>query len=277
MGEKLTFDALHPDANEFYKVNSSLEDVCRQLNNPLVRSNEIGVKIDIPCCPMLGEKAKPNQIEVKMQKRKFYIEQKLDGERFHLHRNGSKFTYFSRNRHNYTDSFGCDAASGSLTPYIHDQFSSDVNNVILDGEMCFYDVNEKIYLSLTEQYDIKSTRLYENLQRCFCVFDVLLLNDVVLTNKPLKERIEILRKCFTDLEGRIVFVSREEKHYNQDVVNALNNAIDTRQEGIVVKDPDSVYKPDLRGGSGWFKVKPDYMLGLNDDLDLLIVGGYHGK
>ena len=153
-------------------MNASLEDVCSKLNDPNVRSNEIGVTIDVPCCPMLGERAKPNQIETKLNKRKFYIEQKLDGERFHLHKNGDKYTYFSRNRHNYTDSFGADSTNGSLTPYIHDQFSSTVQNVILDGEMCFYDMKEKIYLSLTEQYDIKTTRQYDNLQRCFCVFEL---------------------------------------------------------------------------------------------------------
>ncbi len=38
----------------------------------------------------------------------------------------------------------------------------------------------------------------------------------------------------------------------------------------------SVYKPNVRSGSGWYKVKPDYMIGMNDDLDLLIVGGYYG-
>lgn len=92
--EKLVFDAFHPDANELYKVNASLEDVCLKLNDPNVRSNELGVKIDIPCCPMLGERAKPNQIEAKLGKKEFYIEQKLDGERFHLHKNGDKYTYF---------------------------------------------------------------------------------------------------------------------------------------------------------------------------------------
>ena len=276
LGDKIVFDALHPDANEFYKVNSSLEDVCSKLNDPSVRSNEIGVKIDNPCCPMLGERAKPADIEKKLQNKKFYIEQKLDGERFHLHKNGNKFTYFSRNRHDYTDCFGSDENSGSLTPNIYEQFSRDLNNAIFDGEMLFYDVEEKIYLSLTEQYDIKSSKEYQNIQRCFCVFDILLLNDVVLTNKPLRERLEILQNSFTDLEGRIVHISREMASSKEHVVDALNRAINTRQEGIVVKDPDSVYKFDLRTGSGWFKVKPDYMLGVNDDLDLIIVGGYYG-
>jgi len=70
---------------------------------------------------------------------------------------------------------------------------------------------------------------------------------------------------------------RELAKRNQEVVEALNEAIDNRLEGIVVKDPDSVYKPSVRSGSGWYKIKPDYMLGLNDDLDCLIIGGYYGS
>ena len=44
----------------------------------------------------------------------------------------------------------------------------------------------------------------------------------------------------------------------------------------MVKDPDSVYKPNTRKG-GWYKVKPDYIGGIMDELDLIIVGGYFGK
>ena len=33
----------------------------------------------------------------------------------------------------------------------------------------------------------------------------------------------------------------------------LNKAIDQREEGIVLKDPDSIYKPNARTG-GWLKV-----------------------
>ena len=69
---------------------------------------------------------------------------------------------------------------------------------------------------------------------------------------------------------------REAANSKQQVVDALNEAIDNRLEGIVVKDPESVYKPSVRSGSGWYKIKPDYMLGLNDDLDLVIIGGYYG-
>jgi DNA ligase-4 len=55
----------------------------------------------------------------------------------------------------------------------------------------------------------------------------------------------------------------------------LNDAIDWREEGIMVKDPESIYKPATRKG-GWYKLKPEYVAGLMDELDVLVVGGYFG-
>jgi len=43
----------------------------------------------------------------------------------------------------------------------------------------------------------------------------------------------------------------------------------------MVKDPESIYKPNVRKG-GWYKLKPDYISGLMDELDVLVVGGYFG-
>lgn len=39
-------------------------------------------------------------------------------------------------------------------------------------------------------------------------------------------------------------------------MNLLNQAITNCEEGIVVKDPFSVYKPGSRK-AGWFKIKPE--------------------
>jgi len=36
----------------------------------------------------------------------------------------------------------------------------------------------------------------------------------------------------------------------------LNDAIDNFEEGIVVKDPLSIYKPNSRN-AGWYKIKPE--------------------
>ena len=63
--------------------------------------------------------------------------------------------------------------------------------------------------------------------------------------------------------------------HREECADALNEAIENRDEGIMVKNPDSIYKPNTRRG-GWFKLKPEYVGGLMDELDLLIVGGYFG-
>lgn len=63
--------------------------------------------------------------------------------------------------------------------------------------------------------------------------------------------------------------------FSQDCADALNDAIDGREEGIMVKNLESVYRPNTRKG-GWFKVKPEYVGGLMDELDVLVVGGFFG-
>ncbi|RMZ95310.1 DNA ligase 4 [Brachionus plicatilis] len=274
--ETAILDAFHPDALDVYNFTSSIEKVCSMLNDPEKRYNELGVQVGSACRPMLGEKAKPNKIEELLGGRQFYIETKFDGERFQMHKIGNKFMYFSRNGYDYTETFGEDIHSGSLTPFIFSALSKEATNLILDGEMCAYNSKEKLLLSKGDDIDVKSARKYDSIQTCFCVFDILLFNDTVLTNRPLKERVEFIRKCCSEIEGRIQYSVQQKALSNQQVVDALNKAIDSRLEGIVVKDPESVYKPSQRGG-GWYKVKPDYMAGLNDDLDLIVLGGYYGS
>ena len=50
-----------------------------------------------------------------------------------------------------------------------------------------------------------------------------------------------------------------------------------REEGIMLKDPLSIYKPNARSGSGWLKIKPEYNNDLMDQCDLLVMGGYYGR
>ncbi len=47
-------------------------------------------------------------------------------------------------------------------------------------------------------------------------------------------------------------------------------------EGLVAKATSTHYLPGGRIRSGWWKLKPDYVLGLSTDLDCLVVGAYLG-
>ncbi|KAH9499884.1 DNA ligase (ATP) [Bulinus truncatus] len=267
----------HPDAEELYNVNNSLEKVCLQLRDVKTRAYEIGIEVFSPFTPMLGERASPEKVEKLMENKPYLIETKYDGERVLLHKDGNEYKYFSRSGMEYTQVFGSNPFEGTLTPYICNSFKTNVKKCILDGEMLGYHSATKTFGTKGEQFDIKSKDVLERTgyQSCVQVFDVLLLNDKILTNTPLKERLSLLDEVFTPVKGRIMKSVYKEAHTNQDCADALNEAIDNKEEGIMVKLADSVYKPNTRKG-GWFKIKPEYIGGLMDELDLLVVGGYFG-
>lgn len=54
-------------------------------------------------------------------------------------------------------------------------------------------------------------------------------------------------------DGVLHFPDRKEVYTKPEVINLLNDAIDRREEGLVLKDPESIYKPNARKG-GWVKV-----------------------
>lgn len=266
--------AFHPDAAELYNVNTDLGKVCRQLHSPAVSLSDVSVELFSAFKPMLAGVANIRNVEKQMGNGVFYIQTKLDGERMQLHKDGDVYKYFTRNAFDYTQQFGASPLRGSLTPYVHGAFK--VASCILDGEMMAYDATTEAFVQKGSKFDIKRLADDSELQTCFCVFDVLLVNGQKLGREPLKKRLETLGTVFTPVKGRMHLVPKTDARTVQEVVDALNDAIDGREEGIMVKDPASVYKPDKRG-EGWLKIKPEYVDGLMDELDVLIVGGYWGK
>ena len=60
-----------------------------------------------------------------------------------------------------------------------------------------------------ENFDIKSTNLVGYVPM-LCVFDVLMINDKVLSNRPLRERKKLMLDVFEPVEGSIVFSEYKE-------------------------------------------------------------------
>lgn len=276
ISKETILQVFHPDATELYNVTTDLNKVCLQLHDPSVSLSEVSIDLFSAFKPMLAAVANIRQIEKQMGNRPFYIETKLDGERIQLHKAGDVYKYYTRNSYEYTQQFGASPLEGSLTPYIHNVFKPHVVNCILDGEMMAYNPKTETFMQKGSKFDIKKLMDDSELQTCFCVFDVLLVNNQKFGNEPLKKRYETLETVFTPIKGRIQLVTNSEGKTMQEVVNFLNEAIDNLEEGIMIKDPMSIYKPDKRG-EGWLKIKPEYVDGLMDELDLLIVGGYWGK
>ncbi|XP_021570421.1 DNA ligase 4 isoform X2 [Carlito syrichta] len=276
VSQQTIFSVFHSDATELHNVTTDLEKVCRQLHDPSVGLSDISITLFSAFKPMLAAIADIERIEKDMKHQSFYIETKLDGERMQMHKDGDVYKYFSRNGYNYTDQFGAFPDEGSLTPFIHNTFNIDIQSCILDGEMMAYNPDTQTFMQKGNKFDIKRMVEDSDLQTCYCVFDVLMVNNKKLGHETLKKRYEILSSTFMPIPGRIEMVQKKLGHTKNEVIDALNEAIDKREEGIMVKHPLSIYKPDKRG-EGWLKIKPEYVNGLMDELDILIVGGYWGK
>ncbi|XP_062384175.1 DNA ligase 4 [Sardina pilchardus] len=276
VSKETVLQAFHRDGPELYNVTTDLNKVCKQLHDPTLSLSEVSIGLFSAFKPMLAAVANIKQVEKQIAGKMLFIETKLDGERIQLHKDGDVYKYYTRNSFEYSQQFGTSPLEGSLTPFIHNVFKPHVVQCILDGEMMAYNPTTETMTQKGSKFDIKRLMDDSDLQTCFCVFDILLLNDQKFANEPLKKRQDILPTVVSPVKGRIQLVSRVEARTTQEVVDALNEAIDNREEGIMVKDPLSIYKPDKRG-EGWLKIKPEYVDGLMDELDLLIVGGYWGK
>ncbi|XP_057368130.1 DNA ligase 4-like isoform X1 [Daphnia carinata] len=276
LSDKIVLSAYHPDAKELYDVSNDLEKVCTTLLNPLSRSSEIEISLFNPFRPMLADRLEMSKVFAKMGNKPFYVETKIDGERMQIHKCGKRYGYYSRRGFDYTSNFGANSSSGSLSPRLEECFRETVTSCIIDGEMVAWNVNGSFIVSKGENIDVKSISSTGELVPCFVAFDILLLNDEVLSNLPYQERLKLLESAVKTKESVVQFPSRKLATTKMEVTNLLNDAIDQREEGIVLKSPDSIYKPNERRG-GWFKVKPEYVNAMMDHLDLIILGGYHGQ
>uniref|UniRef100_A0A5K3F7G6 DNA ligase n=1 Tax=Mesocestoides corti TaxID=53468 RepID=A0A5K3F7G6_MESCO len=63
---------------------------------------------------------------------------------------------------------------------------------------------------------------------------------------------------------------------NDIVMRYFETCLENGAEGLVAKATSAIYVPNGRAHSGWWKLKPGYVLGLCTDLDCLVVGAYLG-
>ncbi|RUS12502.1 hypothetical protein BC937DRAFT_87719 [Endogone sp. FLAS-F59071] len=146
MSENSVLNVFHPDAFNLFNVCSSLRKVCADLKDPFVRLATNDITIFHPIKPQLAHKELPQDIPKAMGANKFYIQQKLDGERLQLHMREGQFRYWSRKTTDYTNLYGANMVEGALTPHIHNCFHHKARSLILDGEMVAWDPIGEQYL-----------------------------------------------------------------------------------------------------------------------------------
>jgi DNA ligase-1 len=181
---------------------------------------------------------------------------------------------FSRNSENNTQKYP------DLCARLREAFV-DVKSCILDCEVVAFDkVNNKIL-----PFQILSTRKRKavatddiKVDVCIYAFDLLYLNDKSLLREPFVTRRDLMNSHFREVHGEFVFAKHKDSADPEDIQTFLNEAIQQSCEGLMVKtlEVEATYEPDKRSHN-WLKVKKDYLEGVGDTLDLVPIGGYHGK
>eukprot|EP00026_Physarum_polycephalum_P001548 Phypoly_transcript_01550.p1 GENE.Phypoly_transcript_01550~~Phypoly_transcript_01550.p1 ORF type:complete len:948 (+),score=159.21 Phypoly_transcript_01550:87-2930(+) len=284
LSEKTILNFFHENAMDLFNVTSNLRTVCEELKNPSfkVDSSE-GVSLFRPIKPMLASRHKPEDVLNIMGTHPCIFETKFDGERIQVHKNGKEIKLFSRNSNDVTRIYGDKLIPNLLETIV-------VDKCIIDGELLVWDtISERFEafgkLKSLANYmrDSGSTQNGANdvasnfgKQLCYMMFDLLFVKEKGVMDLSLQQRTTLLKRCVRPKSRLIEIVEQSPCTSVTDITNALDAAIMRGDEGIMIKDLESLYIPSERKEK-WVKIKPEYVEGLGDDLDLLIIGGYYGK
>jgi DNA ligase 1 len=176
-----------------------------------------------------------------MAGRTFYAEDKLDGIRAQVHKSGNRIAIYTRTMARTDESF----------PDVVAEIQKLPGEFLLDGEIVPFDESVVLpFAHIQRRLGRKSLTpaiLREN-PAVFIAFDILYLDGRLLIDEPLHRR----RLALRGLHTRITDVTEVKTAAEIDAVFDASRG--RRNEGIVLKDPDSAYSPGRRG-QAWLKIK----------------------
>ena len=147
---------------------------------------------------------------------------------------------------------------GHLCNFSFEEVVEDVSkmpNGIYDGEVISYcDTFNKIQRRAGTKDRRKQIELKKEIPAKYVVFDILNLNKEYITNKPLKERIVIMKKVFEEYNKQ--FTDRKscvELIDYKPIKELLEQAHKEDREGIIVKDLNATYQH--KRSNAWRKCK----------------------
>jgi DNA ligase-1 len=220
----------------------------------------VSIQLFRPLRPMLAQSAK-DAAEAFSRTAPAAVEYKLDGARIQLHREGDRVAIYSR--------YGNDL-SEALPEIVELGRSFGVRSLVLDGEVIALRADGRpqpfqvTMQRVGRKLGVAAARSDLPLRAFF--FDCLYADGRVLVEQPNSERWQALCAAVPS-EAR---VTRVEVLSAEEAEAALKGALDSGNEGAVVKSLSSSYEAGRRG-AGWIKVKPA------PTLDLVVLAAEWGS
>jgi len=225
-----------------------------------------------PIRPALAERLPSAEEAVKRLGQEFAAEPKFDGFRVAVHKENSDIKLFSRNLEDTTHAFP------DLVKGVVDEVRA--KSAILEGEAIAYNPVTSEFLPFQEttkrRRKYKVLEMAQKLPLVMFAFDLLYLNGKDITQKPYRER----RNLLTDIiakDNKVIRLAEERTlHSVKEITTFFNEAISEGLEGLMLKKLDSPY---VAGGRGfhWIKFKRFQAGELTDTVDCVLLGIYSGR
>ncbi len=197
-----------------------------------------------------------------------WLEEKYDGIRCQLHKQGDRVELFSRDLHRITDQFPDLAAAVRQLPA----------DAIIDGELLAWRNGRALpFADLQKRLGRKGDDFFlgAEIPVSLSCYDLLWLNGESLLKSPLDQRRRQLEALLDNTGASatprsLVLAPTQAAHTIADIEAAFLAARARGNEGLMAKDPASPYTPGRRG-LAWLKLKKAFAT-----LDVVVVGVEYG-
>ena len=255
-----------------YNVSSDLGHVSEIVaSEGLAGIKKFQISLFSPIRPMLADRVKSEKDAVKKFEGEFAAEYKLDGERAQIHKQKNKVAIFSRSLENIT--------------YYYPDIVEKISNVllcdscILEAEIVAINENTGQFLPFQELMHRRRKYKIEKAVTDYPItvnfFDVLYVDGEKTIDLPYLERRNFLKKIIKE-DKFVKLIPMSIIKNEGDVLEILENSINSGCEGLMLKMTQSLYRAGIRG-SHWLKLKREYQNDLGDSLDLIVIGAFFGK
>jgi DNA ligase-1 len=233
--------------------------------------SKLGVTVGRPIRSQLAERITDPKLILEKLGGEVHIQNKFDGFRVQIHKNGNIVRTFSRNLEETT----------AMLPDIVAAVIAQVKakTAIFDSEALAYNPQSEEFLPFQEttkrrrKYGVEEAAAKMPLKAF--VFDIMYYDGKSLIDLPLKERLKYLGKAIT---GDEVLVPQPGEFTSDParVELLFQDALTKGLEGLIIKRPDSTYEAGARNFN-WIKLKKNSTGELKDTIDCVVLGYLYGR
>ena len=276
IGHETLLRLLHPSALDVFNTTNSLRLVCDVVADPSKLSEAVHTSLDYfkPFKPMLSDVPQHwRRIPSLISGKRYWFEDKYDGERLLIHRKGEVVRLFSRKGLDLAERYHYGA---QLQEPLLQALTVDC---IVDAELMSWDRVLQRFIPFGNNRTTAMVGEYTQTQLTVLCFDLVKEGDELLIDEPLCKRRQRLERLVVQKEHTVELISTRwvpQPVTVEQLKEWLNDATFRGREGLLLKDADSPYLLDHRGVE-WLKFKPDRVEGLHDSFDLILLGGYYGE